>query len=98
MMDLFKRYQNIIIIALLVVLGFIAYSYLGVGKSAAPLTASPATTPVEEQLIALLLELKSIKLDAAIFANASFQSLSDFSQTLVPEPVGRTNPFAPIGK
>ena len=55
--------------------------------------------PAEEggDLIALLLELKSIKLDTAILQNPTFLTLQDFSVTLIPEPVGRVNPFAPLG-
>ena len=97
-MTIIKRYQNIIMIAVIVIAAFIAYSYFFAPKDEAVLTQESATTQsdVDKELIALLFELKAISLDDAIFSNPQFQSLQDFSQTLVPEPVGRTNPFAPF--
>jgi hypothetical protein len=45
----------------------------------------------------LLLDMRSIKLDARIFESQAFQTLQDTGQEIIPEPVGRTNPFAPSG-
>jgi type II secretory ATPase GspE/PulE/Tfp pilus assembly ATPase PilB-like protein len=45
-----------------------------------------AAAPADQDLIALLLDLKSISLDEQIFSDPAFQSLSDFSQDLVAEP------------
>ena len=49
------------------------------------------------QIAQALLKIEQITLDRAIFDNAIFVSLQDRSQPIVEEPVGRTNPFAPIG-
>ncbi|MBI5005124.1 MAG: hypothetical protein HZC03_00765 [Candidatus Lloydbacteria bacterium] len=49
------------------------------------------------EILALLLNLKSLKLDASIFSDPSFQSLADFGQNIPARPHGRGNPFAPIG-
>ncbi len=56
---------------------------------------SPATEE-ERDLVATLLQLKAVELNAAIFSNPAFQSLKDFGSQIVPEPVGRPNPFAPL--
>ena len=53
---------------------------------------------IGEDLIGLLNTLKSITLDDSFFQDPAFRSLEDFSQELAPEPVGRSNPFAPIGR
>lgn len=50
------------------------------------------------EILALLADLKKISLDESIFSDPIFQSLKDFSVELAPEPKGRQNPFAPIGK
>jgi hypothetical protein len=50
------------------------------------------------KILAILDEMKSITLDASIFANPMFLNLSDFTVELTPEPISRPNPFAPIGK
>ncbi len=98
-MSFFSKYKTIILVGVLVVIGFFAYSYFFTGTPQAALTASTpsANAAVDQDLIALLSTLNSIKLDGTIFSDPSFQSLQDFSQALVPEPVGRQNPFASLG-
>ena len=48
------------------------------------------------EILAILLNLKSLKLDASIFNDPVFQSLADFGQSIPERPRGRDNPFAPI--
>jgi hypothetical protein len=54
-------------------------------------------TGEEQDLINQLLRLRSLRLDEKIFTDPAFTSLTDFSQTIPPEPVGRANPFLPVG-
>lgn len=98
-MNALAKYQNVILAVVIIAIAFAIYSYFFGGAEEAPLTAqNVAAAPQEDQdLISLLLELRSITLDEDIFADPTFQSLEDFSQELVPEPVGRPNPFAPLG-
>lgn len=56
---------------------------------------SPASE-AERDLVATLLALRAVKLEGSVFSNPVFQSLKDFGSTIVPEPVGRENPFAPL--
>ncbi len=44
-----------------------------------------------------LLRLEQIKLDKSIFTNELYLSLVDRSEPIIDEPIGRPNPFAPIG-
>ena len=61
-------------------------------------TASSDNSLMANDFLTLLLSVKSIKLDDAIFADSAFFSLHDSSITLVPDGnEGRSNPFAPIG-
>lgn len=48
------------------------------------------------EIVEILGRLKAIKMDTNFFQNESFNSLIDNSVELVPEPVGRINPFAPL--
>jgi hypothetical protein len=98
-MTFFKRYRTLILAVIIIAIAFFAYSYFFAGERQPILSEqAPAVgTPVDQDLIALLLQLKSIRLDTAIFNDPAFRSLQDFSQALVPEPIGRTNPFAPLG-
>ena len=51
---------------------------------------------VGQDLIDLLHELESVKLDDAIFSSPALQNLVDLSVTLTPQPQGRDNPFSSI--
>ena len=97
-----KKYKNIILIVVLVGIAGVGYRvFFGVDGIDASLLISERTSSVPDDvgqdLLALLRTLRDIQLDNSIFSDPVFQSLEDLSQELVPEPVGRNNPFAPIG-
>ena len=51
-----------------------------------------------QDFLSLLLNVKNIKLDDAIFSDNAFTNLHDSSITLTPDGTeGRVNPFAPLG-
>lgn len=101
--------KKIVILIIVVIIAAVIYNMFF--KSKAPtgaLTSSNpvATTPtggvtetaVGRELLATLLNLRTIKLNEQIFSNPSFTSLQDFTITLVGTGnEGRPNPFAPIG-
>lgn len=77
-------------------------------SSGAPVTSvvNPNPTPantveaskISQEFVNQLLNLKAIKLNDDIFSSLAFQSLEDFTITLVqPGNEGRNNPFAPFG-
>lgn len=102
MMEFLARYKIILLIAVLVVVGFVAYSMFFGGTTDSRLltstpTANQAQTSTNNELLLLLVNLKTITLESSIFGDSAFQGLVDFGQGLVPEPAGRKNPFAPVG-
>lgn len=92
--------QHKLIVALVVVLVLaVGWYALSGGSGAAPAlttTKGTAATPAEQSLVSTLLALRAVKLDATIFSDPAFVSLKDFSTQIVPEPAGRTDPFAPL--
>jgi|SRR6185295_11437407 len=100
-MNFITRYKNILGIAAVLVVAFFIYSYFFTGAPAEQVLSSTesatSTESVDQDLIGLLLKLRSITLNDSIFTDPAFQSLQDFGKELVPEPVGRANPFAPLG-
>jgi hypothetical protein len=52
---------------------------------------------ISSQITQALLKIEQIKLDRSIFENQIFASLEDRSEEIIDEPVGRSNPFAPLG-
>lgn len=82
------------IIAFLVV-GYLLYSQMSGGDD-----QLLSTTEVNTQgsaTVSALLEMRALKLDGRLFDNPAFVSLVDTNKEIIPEPVGRANPFAPIG-
>ncbi|MDE2399601.1 MAG: hypothetical protein KGL67_01140 [Patescibacteria group bacterium] len=76
-----------------------------VSTSSNPVTSSTPTSDASnpnslgsKDFLAVLLNVKTIKLDNSIFSNVAFSSLHDSSIVLTPDGTeGRINPFAPIG-
>ncbi len=99
MMSFFTKFKKWIGIGIAVVIAFFVYSYFFTGSPEPVLSSesSTSTQSIDQDLINLLLTLNAIKLDDSIFSDPAFQSLQDFGKDLVPEPVGRPNPFAPLG-
>ena len=100
-MDFFKKHKVLVII-FLVIVAFVAYSFFPGGEEEDLLTTevvggNTLVGTVDRELLSLLLELQGLKLEAEIFGSDVFKGLIDFGQELLPHPVGRPNPFAPIG-
>ena len=63
-----------------------------------PDDTSSQGSSITKDFLTLLLNVKNIKLDAAIFSDIAFSNLRDSSIVLTPDGTeGRPNPFAPIG-
>lgn len=97
-MGLFKNNIVIAIIALILLsVGGFYYISRDEQTSSDLLVSESAENGVDRELLATLLELKSLKFNPALFESNTFKSLKDFSRQIPDEPVGRPNPFAPVG-
>lgn len=95
------------IIATLLILGilFVVYAiFIKQDPTQAPLVNTGGNSQLSgdaqqlgNQISQALLRIEQIKLDRAIFNSDIYKSLHDRSQPIIEEPIGRTNPFAPIG-
>ncbi len=92
--------NKLVIIALVVVIGFVGwYTLTGNTNSTDLLVTEDLTTPTSDSdrdLVATLLELRAVSLSSTIFMDPAFRSLVDFGIEIVEEPRGRSNPFAPL--
>ena len=68
-----------------------------VAQSETDLVTESPFQAVGSEILALLNDLKSIKIDGSIFASQMFIELQDFSVIIPEELKGRENPFDPIG-
>lgn len=73
------------------------YYFFTSSSSTATVTADSGPSPVSQEILATLGNLRTIKLDNSVFSDPLFLSLSDFGVTIPPAAAGRRNPFAPVG-
>jgi len=99
-MEFFNKHK-IIVILIVIVLAFVVYSFFFAGEEEELLdvtTAENAVSAADQGLIVLLQQLQGLKLEESLFSSDIFMSLTDFGQDIAPQPVGRDNPFAPLGQ
>lgn len=93
--------NNIVVIILVVVIGMIAFWYLGQTNNTATgyLTTDTQTTDVAgaKDIYNILQKMAQVTLDDGIFTSVAFQSLKDNTVSFSPQASGRNNPFAPLG-
>lgn len=92
------RNKLVLAILVVVVLGGAWYGLSSSGSSGPPaaLTSSGSDTSGDSSIVSSLLALQAITLSGTILSNPAFVSLKDFTTAIVPEPTGRSDPFAPI--
>lgn len=101
MIDLIKNNKVTVLIIALIIGGGIWFSMSGGTPEEALLVSEDATgvrSAQERVALDTLVQLKSIQITGNIFSDPAFQSLRDARTEIVAEPVGRRNPFAPLGK
>ncbi|MBU6321356.1 MAG: hypothetical protein KGI78_02595 [Patescibacteria group bacterium] len=85
-----------LIIASLVVAGGV-YWYFFTGSPSAPLTAGAGgESATQAKFDTLTQELSPISFNLSVLSDPRFTALIDIATPVAPEPVGRTDPFAPI--
>ena len=91
--------HKILTAGVVLVAAWMSWYFLAGSSAPSPILSAESASkvpPDAQQLVQSLNDLRSVTLDGAIFTNPSFQALKDFSTPIVPEPVGRADPFAPI--
>ncbi len=90
--------KNKIVIACGVVAlaGLIYWGMTGSSAEAPLLQTENVANASDEDIVSTLLTLRAVSLSGTIFSDPVFMSLKDFGKEIVPEPVGRDNPFAPL--
>lgn len=92
---LFSQHKILVVIAGVAIAGGVWY---GLSPSSAP-AASPLTSEEVgpgQEVVETLRRLDAVKLDGTLFTEPAFSALKDFSTQIIPESVGRPNPFAPL--
>ena len=103
MKDFYNKYKNILLVIVITVVVFFIYSTFFSGRGSSnsflqtEIVGGEGEALVGKELLATLLELRSLSLDESIFSTRAFIILRDFSQEVQPQATGRPNPFNDIG-
>lgn len=104
-MDWIKKHMMMVFVLVAIIVGGVWYGMSGGGATPEALlttdivdTGSPSANSEDRELVETLLTLRAITLSGTIFEDPAFRVLQDFGTTIIPEPVGRQNPFAPINR
>jgi len=96
------KYKNIIIVGVIIALGLIAYSFLKPAPTAETLLATTerqdSAQVLGDEISSAISQINSLKLDRGVLDDPVVKNLKDHSKPIIAEPVGRKNPFAPIGQ
>lgn len=96
MNEIFQKLKVPMIIIALLFGGFIVYNTFIKEPVSNDLikkdTPNGAKMP-EQDFLPLLLRIQNITLDEKLFLDPVFRALVDFGQPIVPEPIGKPNPF-----
>jgi len=100
-MSWIKQHMLLFIGIIIVIVGVVWYgisdtSDVPLLSSDEPIPGTLAETNADQEIVGSLLALRSVNLTGTIFTDPAFVALKDFGTMLVPEAVGRPNPFAPL--
>ncbi len=96
MIPFLKQNKILSLFLLVLLIGGVYYGFF-VDKNNNPLLTSELAPSADSQkLLVVLANLRTIKLDDALFDDPVFLSLSDYGVSLLPEAAGRHNPFLPF--
>ncbi len=101
-MDFFEKHKTKVSIFAIVLIVFFLYSAFlkpdpQRGSVVSNQVISEDSLSSGMDIISLLKDLRSIKLNGDLFDSDAFVGLVDFSLPVAQEPQGRPNPFAPVG-
>lgn len=98
-MKLLKLSKNKILVLALIVVAAVGY-YMFKGNEPEPLTTTEEglTGSIGQELVIEINRLRALQnIEGKIFKDSTFNSLQDYTQSVVPQPLGRANPLAPLG-
>ncbi len=97
-MAFITQHKLLVILGAVVLAAAVWWGLSGTGTTEELVSSQPVEEgiTVNNDIVATLLSLRTVKLEGTIFTDTAFMTLKDFSTQIVPEPVGRTNPFAPL--
>jgi hypothetical protein len=97
MSELFEKLKKPMIVIAILIGGYIIYSTFMKKDAPTSLLKKDMVAGVkgpEDSLLPLLLKIQNVTLDEKLFLDPVFRALVDRSQNIVPENIGKPNPFS----
>jgi hypothetical protein len=95
-MDFILKHKLIVVVGIVALAGLVWWGLIGTTPQAPLLDTQDTANSSDQDIVSTLLTLRAVNLNGTIFSDPVYQSLKDFGKQIVPEPVGRENPFAPL--
>ena len=96
-MNVLQQNKGILLLGVVIIGTVFAYnSFFSVVTT--PGDIAPSAASVGADLIKVADNLSRAMLSRELFSTSGYRSLADFSKPLELEPLGRANPFAPLGQ
>lgn len=95
-MDIIKDNKNIIVGLIIFAIAFFVYNAF-LRSDGSLLLSAPSTTGTGAALLKMSEDLKQTDLSQELFSSPGFVRLADFTVPVPDLPLGRPNPFSPIG-
>lgn len=100
------NHKKILVIIILIILVFVGYGFYVSNKKSSnanvskqSVTASSVQASLEgpgKEFVTQLLAIQNINFKLDLFKDPVYIGLQDFSREIIPQPIGRPNPFAPF--
>ncbi|HEY4512469.1 MAG TPA: hypothetical protein VJH63_02290 [Candidatus Paceibacterota bacterium] len=95
MKEIFQKLKLPLIVLAVLFAGFIIYnSFIKKSAPTALLQKDSIASSPEQNFLPILLKIQGVNLDERLFLDPVFRALVDWSQPIVPEGVGKNNPFS----
>jgi hypothetical protein len=94
------RTTQIIATLFLLIAGYILWNIVTGDPEVATLSAvdSQSASSVDDtKTLETLINMRNLRLDGRVFESAAFNALVNTERQIIREPVGRSNPFSPVG-
>lgn len=91
------KIKKLAIATVIILVLFFVYKFFFVSDDIPTLSSQPVSNNGGDVTL-VLNQLRSLQLDTSIFQDQAFATLVDYGVVLDPQPVGRVNPFAPMGQ
>jgi hypothetical protein len=89
-----KLYIGLVVVAVLA--WWLYMTYFSSGSASNTLLETPTASPLSADVLSTLSSLTVIRLDASLFDDPVFKSLTNYGVDLPQQQAGRHNPFAPL--